>query len=101
VSPVLLGLNIDHVATVRNARGGNEPDPVALALLGEQAGADGITAHIREDRRHIKDADMWALKRALTTRLNMEMAATPEMITLACQFAALHVYLGPPNDAPN
>jgi pyridoxine 5-phosphate synthase len=80
---VLLGVNIDHVATVRNARGGNHPDPIAAALLAEQFGADGITAHLREDRRHIRDADMRALRERIQTRLNMEMAATPEMIAIA------------------
>lgn len=78
-----LGVNIDHVATVRNARGGTYPDPVRAALLAVEAGADGITAHLREDRRHIRDADMAALKAALTVPLNFEMAATNEMVALA------------------
>ena len=78
-----LGVNIDHVATVRNARGGTYPDPVRAALLAVEAGADGITAHLREDRRHIRDADMAALKSALTVPLNFEMAATDEMVALA------------------
>ena len=78
-----LGVNIDHVATVRNARGGTYPDPVRAALLAVEAGADGITAHLREDRRHIRDADMAALKPALTVPLNFEMAATDEMVALA------------------
>ena len=78
-----LGVNIDHVATVRNARGGDVPDPVRAAKLAEQAGADGITAHLREDRRHITDADIDALMEALTVPLNFEMAATPEMQRIA------------------
>lgn len=78
-----LGVNIDHVATVRNARGGAHPDPVRAALLAVQAGADGITAHLREDRRHITDADIAALKAQLTVPLNLEMAATEEMLAIA------------------
>lgn len=78
-----LGVNIDHVATVRNARGGALPDPVRAAHLAVAAGADGITAHLREDRRHIRDADMERLAAELTKPLNFEMAATDEMIALA------------------
>jgi pyridoxine 5-phosphate synthase len=78
-----LGVNIDHVATVRNARGTAFPDPVRAALLAEQAGADGITAHLREDRRHISDQDIERLMAALTRPLNFEMAATPEMQAIA------------------
>ncbi len=78
-----LGVNIDHVATVRNARGGPHPDPVRAALLAIAAGADGITAHLREDRRHIRDADMAALKAAISRPLNFEMAATDEMVAIA------------------
>lgn len=78
-----LGVNIDHVATVRNARGGVHPDPVRAAVLAEQAGADGITAHLREDRRHIRDADIADIKAALTIPLNFEMAATEEMVAIA------------------
>ncbi|PRY93426.1 pyridoxine 5'-phosphate synthase [Hasllibacter halocynthiae] len=78
-----LGVNIDHVATVRNARGGAVPDPVRAAKVAEEAGADGITAHLREDRRHIGDADIEALAAALTVPLNFEMAATEEMQALA------------------
>ncbi|SIP94119.1 pyridoxine 5'-phosphate synthase [Bosea sp. TND4EK4] len=78
-----LGINIDHVATVRNARGGALPDPVRAAHLAIAAGADGITAHLREDRRHIRDADMERLARELTKPLNFEMGATDEMIALA------------------
>ena len=78
-----LGVNIDHVATVRNARGGIHPSPVAAALLAQKAGADGITAHLREDRRHIRDDDITALKEAIDIPLNFEMAATEEMIAIA------------------
>ena len=78
-----LGVNIDHVATVRNARGGSYPDPVRAAVLAAAAGADGITAHLREDRRHITDADIEALMETLDLPLNLEMAATPEMQAIA------------------
>ena len=79
-----LGVNIDHIATVRNARGGSHPDPVSAALLAQSAGADGITAHLREDRRHIRDEDIYALKQAIDLPLNFEMAATDEMVEIAC-----------------
>ncbi|MGE0700363.1 MAG: pyridoxine 5'-phosphate synthase [Hyphomicrobiaceae bacterium] len=78
-----LGVNVDHVATVRNARGGRHPDPVRAAHLAVEAGADGITAHLREDRRHITDDDVRRLKRELTRPLNFEMAATDEMLAIA------------------
>ncbi len=78
-----LGVNIDHVATVRNARGGAVPDPVRAAIMAEEAGADGITAHLREDRRHITDSDIDGLMEALKGPLNFEMAATPEMQAIA------------------
>ncbi len=78
-----LGVNVDHVATVRNARGGRHPDPVRAAHLAIEAGADGITAHLREDRRHILDNDIVRLKAEITRPLNFEMAATPEMLALA------------------
>ncbi len=78
-----LGVNIDHVATVRNARGGAHPDPVRAALLAIQAGADGITAHLREDRRHIRDHDIERLMAAIDRPLNFEMAATDEMLAIA------------------
>jgi len=78
-----LGVNIDHVATVRNARGGDNPDPVRAAILAQAAGADGITAHLREDRRHISDGDILRLTEALTIPLNLEMAATDEMLAIA------------------
>ncbi len=78
-----LGVNIDHVATVRNARGGDNPDPLRAALAAQDAGADGITAHLREDRRHITDADMAAIAEAISIPLNFEMAATEEMQSIA------------------
>ncbi|MCA3625973.1 MAG: pyridoxine 5'-phosphate synthase [Methylobacterium sp.] len=78
-----LGVNIDHVATVRNARGGARPDPVRAALLAIEAGADGITAHLREDRRHIRDADIERLKAEISKPLNFEMAVTDEMLAIA------------------
>ncbi len=83
VAPLRLGVNIDHVATVRNARGGQHPDPVRAALMAIAAGADGITAHLREDRRHIRDDDIARLKAEITQPLNFEMAATPEMVAIA------------------
>lgn len=79
LAPIRLGINIDHVATLRNARGGVLPDPLRAALLAEAAGADGITAHLREDRRHIRDSDIEALMAGITAPLNFECAATPEM----------------------
>jgi len=82
-APLRLGVNIDHVATVRNARGGAFPDPVRAALLAAKAGADGITAHLREDRRHITDDDIARLSAGLTIPLNLEMAATAEMLAIA------------------
>ncbi len=80
---IRLGVNIDHVATVRNARGGVEPDPLRAALLAQEAGADGITAHLREDRRHIKDEDIARLMAHINIPLNFEMAATDEMLAIA------------------
>ena len=82
-APLRLGVNIDHVATVRNARGGAYPDPLRAAKIAEEAGADGITAHLREDRRHISDADIEGLMETLSLPLNFEMAATPEMQEIA------------------
>jgi pyridoxine 5-phosphate synthase len=82
-APLRLGVNIDHVATVRNARGAGYPDPVRAALLAAEAGADGITAHLREDRRHITDADIARLSAELPIPLNLEMAATDEMLDIA------------------
>lgn len=77
-------LNIDHIATLRNARGENDPDPVAIALLAEQAGVDGIVVHLREDRRHINERDVRLLRELITTKLDLEMAATEEIIKIAC-----------------
>ena len=81
--PLRLGVNVDHVATLRNARGGRHPDPVRAALAAIAAGADGITAHLREDRRHIRDDDMVRLKAEISKPLNFEMAATPDMVRIA------------------
>jgi pyridoxine 5-phosphate synthase len=81
--PIRLGVNVDHVATVRNARGGRLPDPVRAAEIAIAAGADGITAHLREDRRHIRDDDIDRLKQRITKPLNLEMAATDEMVAIA------------------
>ena len=78
-----LGLNIDHVATIRNARGGSHPDPVRAALLAAELGVDGITAHLREDRRHIRDEDLTQLMEKIGLPLNLELAATPEMLAIA------------------
>jgi len=82
--PILLGVNIDHVATIRQARGTRYPEPLHAALLAEQHGADAITLHLREDRRHIQDRDVLVLKDMLNTRMNLEMAVTEEMLTFAC-----------------
>lgn len=78
-----LGVNIDHVATIRNARGGTHPDPVDAAILAQKSGADGITIHLREDRRHIRDADLKRLKKTIKLPINLEMAATSEMLAIA------------------
>ena len=80
---ILLGVNIDHIATLRQARGINYPDPVQAAIEAEQAGADGITLHLREDRRHIQDRDVRMIKQVLQTRMNLEMAVTEEMLSIA------------------
>jgi pyridoxine 5-phosphate synthase len=80
-----LGVNIDHVATVRQARRTNEPDPVWAAVLAELGGADGITLHLREDRRHIQDRDLRVLRETVAVKLNLELAANPEIVTIACQ----------------
>ena len=82
---MLLGVNIDHVATLRNARGGFEPDPIQAAHICEESGATSITAHLREDRRHIKDQDVRALKKVLKVNLNLEMAVTDEMQKIALE----------------
>jgi pyridoxine 5-phosphate synthase len=84
-TPLRLGVNIDHVATVRNARGGAHPDPLDAALAAVAAGADGITLHLREDRRHIRDDDVTRIRAALTAPMNLEMAATEEMVRIARQ----------------
>lgn len=93
--PLRLYINVDHVATVRQARRGTAPDPVAAALLCEQAGAHGITAHLREDRRHIQDDDVERLARALSTDFNLEMACTAEMLAIAERLRPLEVTLVP------
>ncbi len=90
-----LGVNIDHVATLRNARGTIYPDPVEAAVLAEQAGADAITLHLREDRRHIRDADLEAIRPKITTRMNLESAVTEEMIAIACRIRPHDVCLVP------
>lgn len=90
-----LGINIDHVATLRNARGTVYPDPLKAARLAEEAGADLITLHLREDRRHIKDADLIALRPLIQTRMNLECAVTPEMINIACRVQPHDVCLVP------
>ena len=90
-----LGINIDHVATLRNARGTIYPDPLKAARLAEEAGADLITLHLREDRRHIKDADLLALRPLIKTRMNLECAVTPEMIQIACEVKPHDVCLVP------
>ena len=82
---ILLGVNIDHVATIRQARGTRYPEPLHAALLAEQHGADAITLHLREDRRHIQDRDVYMLKDMLNTRMNLEMAITNEMLDIACK----------------
>jgi pyridoxine 5-phosphate synthase len=101
---ILLGVNIDHCATVRQARykqspatvgGAVEPDPVTLAILSERAGADGITVHLREDRRHIQERDVWRLRESIATRLNLEMACTPAMIDFALKLKPDSVCLVP------
>jgi pyridoxine 5-phosphate synthase len=93
--PLRLGVNVDHVATLRNARGGRLPDPVRAALVAVAAGADGITAHLREDRRHIRDQDMARLKAEIDKPLNFEMAATDEMLNIALATAPHAVCLVP------
>jgi len=92
---VLLGVNIDHVATLRQARAGVEPEPVLAAMLAEQAGADGITVHLREDRRHIVDRDLEVLKATIQTRMNLEMAVTEEMLSIAERILPEHCCLVP------
>ena len=95
ISTIHLGLNIDHVATLRQARGTVYPDPLAAALLAEQSGADSITLHLREDRRHIQDQDVRSIRRVLQTRMNLEMACTEEMLGLAEEIKPQDVCLVP------
>ena len=95
MSKVLLGVNVDHIATIRQARLTRFPDPVMAAQLAEQAGADGITMHLREDKRHIQSADLIRAREVLTTRLNLEMAVIPEMIEFAQELRPEHVCLVP------
>ncbi|PWB83049.1 MAG: pyridoxine 5'-phosphate synthase [Methylocystaceae bacterium] len=92
---IRLGVNVDHVATIRNARGGSAPDPLRAALLAIEAGADGITAHLREDRRHIRDDDMLRLKERISKPLNFEMAATEQMLDIALRVKPHAVCLVP------
>ena len=91
----LLGVNIDHIATLRQARGTRYPDPIEAAFIAEQAGADGITLHLREDRRHIQDRDLFMLKETIQTRINFEMAVTAEMIAIAEQIKPRYCCLVP------
>ncbi|MFN3235041.1 MAG: pyridoxine 5'-phosphate synthase [Gammaproteobacteria bacterium] len=95
MKPILLGVNVDHVATLRQARGVDYPDPVKAALIAEQAGADGITMHLREDRRHIIDKDVFNAQSQIQTRLNFEMAVTEEMISIAEKLKPAHCCLVP------
>lgn len=90
-----LGVNIDHVATVREARRAREPEPVTAAALAELAGADGITVHLRGDRRHMQDRDLWMLRDTISTRLNVEMATTDDMVAIACELKPDQVTLVP------
>ena len=95
MSDLLLGVNIDHIATLRNARGTQYPDPVQAAFIAEQAGADGITIHQREDRRHITDRDVKLLSQTIQTRMNLEMAVTDEMLDIACEVKPVFCCLVP------
>ena len=95
LNAIHLGVNIDHVATLRQARGGRAPDPLMAALAAEQSGADSITLHLREDRRHIQDRDVHAMRAALQTRMNLEVAATAEMLDIAVQVLPGDVCLVP------
>ena len=95
MSSILLGVNIDHIATLRNARGTEYPDPVHAAEIAERAGADGITIHLREDRRHILDRDVRILRETIQTRMNLEMAVTDEMVDIAVKYKPEYVCLVP------
>ena len=92
---ISLGVNIDHVATIRQARGTRYPSPIQAALMAESAGADAITLHLREDRRHIQDHDVEILRQVLQTRMNLEMAVTDEMLTIALRVRPQDVCLVP------
>ena len=95
MNDILLGVNVDHIATLRQARGTNYPDPVYAASVAEHAGADGITVHLREDRRHIQDRDIHVLSQTLHTRMNFEMAVTDEMLDIACEVKPVFCCLVP------
>lgn len=95
MADLLLGVNIDHIATLRNARGTSYPDPVQAAFIAEQAGADGITVHLREDRRHITDRDVRILRQTIQTRMNLEMAVTDEMLDIAIELKPVFCCLVP------
>jgi len=95
MNDILLGINVDHIATLRQARGTNFPDPVYAASVAEHAGADGITVHLREDRRHIQDRDIHVLKQTLHTRMNLEIAVTDEMLAIACEVKPVFCCLVP------
>lgn len=95
MNDVLLGVNVDHIATIRNARGTQYPDPVHAADIAERAGADGITIHLREDRRHITDRDVRVMAQTLNTRMNLEMAVTDEMVGIACEVKPVFCCLVP------
>src|SRR3989338_642240 len=93
--PILLGVNIDHIATLRQARGTIYPDPVQAAIISEEAGADGITLHMREDLRHIQPRDVRLIKQILQTRMNLELAVTEAMLDFACEIRPEHACLVP------
>jgi len=95
MNSIYLGVNIDHIATLRQARGTSYPDPVHAAAIAELAGADGITIHLREDRRHIQDRDVYTLAKTLQTRMNLEIAVTQEMLAIACEVKPEYVCLVP------
>lgn len=95
MNPIFLGVNIDHIATLRQARGTTYPDPVHAASVAELAGADGITIHLREDRRHIQDRDVYTLAQTIQTRMNLEIAVTQEMLSIACNVKPEYVCLVP------
>ncbi len=92
---ILLGVNVDHIATLRQARGTTFPDPAHAASVAEHAGADGITIHLREDRRHIQDRDVQVMKQTIQTRMNLEMAVTDEMLAIACKIKPVYCCLVP------